>query len=54
MVVLFLLQNSTQIPSLETFIIIYVRLFLKLWFMKCIDWERKGNFNVSVVPHILN
>jgi len=42
--VLFFLQNSTQIPSLEEFIIIYVCYFIKLFFKKFIYWERKGNF----------
>jgi len=37
-VVLFFLQNSTQIPSLEVFIIIYVKYF----FMKFINLETKG------------
>ena len=47
-VLLFFLQNSTQIPSLEAFIIIYDN-FLKYLFMKCINWERKGNFKSKFI-----
>ena len=44
---LFLLQNPTQIPSLEVFIIRYVCLFLKtIYFMTFMNWERKDNLNV--------
>ena len=44
-VVLFFLSNSTQIFSLEAFIIIYVCQFLKLFVCrKLVYFERKDNF----------
>ena len=43
-VVLFFLQNSTHIPSLDACIMMNVCLFLKILFMKFINWEQKGNF----------
>ena len=50
-IVLFFLSNSTQIPSLEAFIIIYGRacLFWNLFIKKLINWERKGNFNIMKI-----
>ena len=43
----FFLQNSIQIPSLEALRIthLYANSLKKYVFMKCIDWERKDNFN---------
>ena len=44
---LFLLQNPTQIPSLEVFIIRYVCVFLKtIYFMTFMKLERKDNLSV--------
>jgi len=48
-VVLFFLQNSTQIPSLVAFILLYS---LDSLFMKLINWERKGKFKQMEIKHL--
>ena len=45
-VVLFLLSNSIQIPSVAAFTTMYVCSFLNGFFGQLLDWERNVNFTI--------
>jgi len=49
------LQNTTHIPSLKAFIIINMDVnSLKYFLMKLINWERKGNMNLTYLLNFVS